>query len=41
MLWLILLLWDLIAAHLSIPGPRNIMEEEHVKNVQAIQGVLG
>lgn len=41
MLWLILLLWDLVAVYLGISGSRDIMEEGHVKNVPAIQGVLG
>jgi len=41
MLQLVLLLWDLDAMHLGIPGPRDIVEEGHVTNIWVIQGMGG
>lgn len=35
MLWLLLLLWDLVAMHLAILAPGYLIE-----NVEAIQGIL-
>lgn len=38
---LVLLLWNLDAMHLGVPGPRDTAEEGHVTSIWASPGLLG